>query len=246
MKDKVVLVTGAASGIGMACAQRFAEQGATLVLADRQDSSELAQALDAMAVEVDVSDETSVERLYSLIADHYGRLDVLAHLAGVVQRGLVTEISSDDWDTVVDINLKGTFLCCRGAIPLMRDSGGGAIVTTGSELAYVAAENISVYSATKAAVVHLTRCLANDHGVDRIRVNCVCPGPIKTPMLERGIEETLDPALTRRRTEATTILGRLGQPHEIANVICFLASDDASFMTGSVVLADGGVTSKAT
>ncbi len=245
MKDKVVLVTGAASGIGMACAQRFAEQGATLVLADRQDSSELAQALDAMAVEVDVSDETSVERLYSLIADHYGRLDVLAHLAGVVQRGLVTEISSDDWDTVVDINLKGTFLCCRGAIPLMRDSGGGAIVTTGSELAYVAAENISVYSATKAAVVHLTRCLANDHGVDRIRVNCVCPGPIKTPMLERGIEETLDPALTRRRTEATTILGRLGQPHEIANVICFLASDDASFMTGSVVLADGGVTSKA-
>ena len=245
MKDKVVLVTGAASGIGMACAQRFAEQGATLVLADRQDSSELAQALDAMAVEVDVSDETSVERLYSLIAGHYGRLDVLAHLAGVVRRGLVTEISSDDWDTVVDINLKGTFLCCRGAIPLMRDSGGGAIVTTGSELAYVAAENISVYSATKAAVVHLTRCLANDHGVDRIRVNCVCPGPIKTPMLERGIEETLDPALTRRRTEATTILGRLGQPHEIANVICFLASDDASFMTGSVVLADGGVTSKA-
>ena len=95
-------------------------------------------------------------------------------------------------------------------------------------------------------MVHLTRCLANDHGVDRIRVNCVCPGPIKTPMLERGIEETLDPALTRRRTEATTILGRLGQPHEIANVICFLASDDASFMTGSVVLADGGVTSKAT
>lgn len=245
MKDKVVLVTGAASGIGMACAQRFAKQGATLVLADRQDSSELAQELDAMAVEVDVSDETSVERLYSLIADHYGRLDVLAHLAGVVQRGLVTEISSDDWDTVVDINLKGTFLCCRGAIPLMRDSGGGAIVTTGSELAYVAAENISVYSATKAAVVHLTRCLANDHGADRIRVNCVCPGPIKTPMLERGIEETLDPALTRRRTEATTILGRLGQPHEIANVICFLASDDASFMTGSVVLADGGVTSKA-
>ena len=245
MKDKVVLVTGAASGIGMACAQRFAEQGATLVLADRQDSSELAQALDAIAVEVDVSDETSVERLYSLIADHYGRLDVLAHLAGVVQRGLVTEISSDDWDTVVDINLKGMFLCCRGAIPLMRDSVGGAIVTTGSELAYVAAENISVYSATKAAVVHLTRCLANDHGVDRIRVNCVCPGPIKTPMLERGIEETLDPALTRRRTEATTILGRLGQPHEIANVICFLASDDASFMTGSVVLADGGVTSKA-
>ena len=245
MKNKVVLVTGAASGIGMACAQRFAEQGATLVLADRQDSSELAQALDAIAVEVDVSDETSVERLYSLIADHYGRLDVLAHLAGVVQRGLVTEISSDDWDTVVDINLKGMFLCCRGAIPLMRDSVGGAIVTTGSELAYVAAENISVYSATKAAVVHLTRCLANDHGVDRIRVNCVCPGPIKTPMLERGIEETLDPALTRRRTEATTILGRLGQPHEIANVICFLASDDASFMTGSVVLADGGVTSKA-
>ena len=148
--------------------------------------------------------------------------------------------------TIVDINLKGTFLCCRGAIPLLRKSGGGAIVTTGSELAYVAEQNISVYSATKAAVVHFTRCLANDHGADGIRVNCVCPGPVQTPMLERGIKDSPDPALTRRRTEQTTILGRLGQPVEIANVVYFLASDEASFITGSAILADGGVTSKAT
>ena len=246
MKGKVVLVTGAASGIGAACARRFAEQGATVVLADRNNSNDLAHELDAMAIKVDVRDEASVTHLYSIINECHGRLDVLAHLAGVAQRGLITEFSVADWDTVVDINLKGTFLCCRGAIPLLRKSGGGAIITIGSELAYVAEQNISVYSATKAAVVHFTRCLANDHGSDGIRVNCVCPGPIQTPMLERGINDSPNPALTRRRTEQTTILGRLGQPREIANVVYFLASDEASFITGSTILADGGVTSKAT
>ncbi|MDG2077834.1 MAG: SDR family NAD(P)-dependent oxidoreductase [Arenicellales bacterium] len=246
MKGKVVLVTGAASGIGAACARRFAEEGATVVLADRDNSDVLARELDALAVTVDVRDEVSVARLYSIINERHSRLDVLAHLAGVAQRGLITAFSVADWDTVVDINLKGTFLCCRGAIPLLRKSGGGAIVTIGSELAYVAEKNISVYSATKAAVVHFTRCLANDHGADGIRVNCVCPGPVQTPMLERGIKDSPDPALTRRRTEQTTILGRLGQPVEIANVVYFLASDEASFITGSAILADGGVTSKAT
>ena len=246
MKGKVVLVTGAASGIGAACARRFAEQGSTVVLADRNDNDDLARDLDAMAVKVDVRDEVSVARLYSIVNQRHGRLDVLAHLAGVAQRGLITAFSVDDWDAVVDTNLKGTFLCCRGAIPLLRESGGGAIVTIGSELAYVAEQNISVYSATKAAIVHFTRCLANDHGSDGIRVNCVCPGPVQTPMLEQGIKDSPDPALTRRRTEDTTILGRLGQPGEIANVVYFLASDEASFITGSAILVDGGVTSKAT
>ena len=245
MKKKVILVTGAASGIGAACARRFAEQGSTLILADRTDTGDLARETEAMAVKVDVRDEASVARLYAIISERHGRLDVLAHLAGVVKRGQVTAFSGDDWDTIVDINLKGTFLCCRGAIPLLRKSGGGAIVTTGSELAYVAEQNMSVYSATKAAVVHFTRCLANDHGADGIRVNCVCPGPIQTPMLEQGIKDSPNPAQTRRRTEDTTILGRLGQPHEIANVVYFLASDEASFMTGSAILVDGGVTSKA-
>ena len=246
MKEKIILVTGAASGIGAACARRFVEQGSTLILADRNDTSELAHETDAMAVNVDVREEASVASLYAMISERYGRLDVLAHLAGVAQRGLITAFSGNDWDMIVDTNLKGTFLCCRGAIPLLRKSGGGAIVTTGSELAYVAERNISVYSATKAAVVHFTRCLANDHGADGIRVNCVCPGPIQTPMLEQGIKDSPNPTQTRRRTEDTTILGRLGQPHEIANVVYFLASDEASFMTGSAVLVDGGVTSRAT
>ena len=128
----------------------------------------------------------------------------------------------------------------------MSCGGRGAIVTIGSELAYVAKQNISVYSATKAAIVNFTRCLANDHGSDGIRVNYVCPGAVQTPMLKPGIKDSPDPAPTRRRTEDTTILGRLGQPGEIANVVYFLASDEASFITGSAILVDGGVTSKAT
>ena len=119
MKGKVVLVTGAASGIGAACARRFAEEGATVVLADRDNSDVLARELDALAITVDVRDEVSVARLFSIINERHNRLDVLAHLAGVAQRGLITAFSVADWDTLVDINLKGTFLCCRGAIPLL-------------------------------------------------------------------------------------------------------------------------------
>lgn len=249
MEGKVVIVTGAASGIGKACAERFVTEGASVVLADRADSRATAKRIksqggEAMSVEVDVSDEGSVADLFTAVQTRFGRLDAMAHLAGISRRGLAHDFPVDDWDAVIDTNLKGTFLCCRAAIPVMRDSGGGAIVNTGSELAYVAAANISVYSASKAGVVHLTRCLARDHGADGIRVNCVCPGPIQTPMLESSLAQAADPAAAKHRAEATTILGRFGKPEEIANVVHFLASDEASYMTGSIVLVDGGVTSK--
>ena len=249
MKGKVVIVTGAASGIGKACVERFVAEGASVVLADRDDTSALAQRIESaggetLAVQVDVSKEQSVSQLFAATKARFGGLDVLAHAAGVAKRGLATEMSVADWDDVVDINFKGTFLCCRAAIVLMRESGGGVIINTGSELAYVAAPNISVYSASKAGVVHLTRCLARDHGVDGIRVNCVCPGPIQTPLLERSFSLAADPAAARSGAEASTIMGRFGRPEEIANMVHFLASDEASYMTGSIVLVDGGVTSK--
>lgn len=249
MKGKVVVVTGAASGIGKACAERFVAEGAAVVLADRADLSATAERIEsqggaALAVEVDVSEEGSVNALFAATKTRFGRLDVLAHLAGISRRGLAPNFPVEDWDAVIDTNLKGTFLCCRAAIPVMRDSGGGVIVNTGSELAYVAAPNISVYSASKAGVVHLTRCLARDHGAHGIRVNCVCPGPIQTPMLESSFARAADPEAAKRGAEASTILGRFGRPEEIANVVHFLASHEASYMTGSVVLVDGGVTSK--
>lgn len=249
MKDKVVIVTGAASGIGQACAARFAADGAALVLADRDNVGEAAAAIEAsggqaLAVGVDVSDADSVANLFAATADRFGRLDVLAHLAGVAGRGLMPDMSVQDWNSIVDVNLTGTFLVCGAAVRLMRQSGGGAIVTTGSELGMVAAPNTGAYSASKAGVVHLTRCFARDHGVDGIRVNCVCPGPIETPMMERAMALSPDLAHARQRVEASTILGRLGQPEEVANVVRFLASDEASFMTGATLLVDGGVTFK--
>ena len=249
MKGKVVFVTGAASGIGKACVERFVAQGAAVVLADREDTSAMAESIEskggqALAVRVDVSDEQSVAALFTATETRFSRLDVLAHAAGISRRGMAPDVSLDDWNAVVDINFKGTFLCCRGAVALMRNCGGGAIVTIGSELAYVAASNISVYSASKAGVVHLTRCLARDHGVDDIRINCVCPGPIETPMLKSSFAQSRDPDSARRGAQASTIMGRFGRPEEIANVVHFLASHEASFMTGSIVLVDGGVTSK--
>jgi len=250
MTGKVVVVTGAASGIGRACADRFVLQGASVVLADQSDTGELAESIrsqggQALSVRVDVSDELSVSQLFVETDQTFGHVDIVVNAAGLHHRGLSYDVPLSEWDKVIDTNLKGTFLCCRSAIQRMRLNGAGVIINVGSELAYVAAPHVSVYSASKAGVVHLTRCLARDHGVDGIRVNCVCPGPTDTPLLQRSFSQSDDPAGTRRGVQESTIMGRFGRPEEIANVVHFLASDEASYMTGSIVLADGGVTSKA-
>ena len=224
--------------------------GASVVLADREDITPVLSLMgrdrsNLLGCSVDVGDEQSVAALFASVMDRFGRLDVLAHFAGIARRKLIPEMSLEEWDEIMDVNFKGTFLCCRAAIPLMRTSGGGAIVTTGSELAFVGAPNIGAYSASKAGVVHLTRCLARDHAADGIRVNCVCPGPIDTPMLQRSFSLAPDPESARRTAEASTMLGRLGRPEELASMVCYLASDEVSFITGAVMIVDGGVTAKA-
>ena len=250
MKNKVVVVTGAASGIGKACVARFVREGASVVLADREDVTAAAADIEAnggsaLGISTDVSDEQSVTAMFHAALERFERIDVLAHFAGISRRKLVPDMSVEEWDEIMDVNFKGTFICCKAAITRMRASGGGSIITTGSELAFVGAPNIAVYSASKAGVVHLTRCLARDHGGDGIRVNCVCPGPIQTPMLENSVAGATDPAAALRAAEASTILGRLGQPEEIANMVHFLASEEASYITGAAMIVDGGVTAKA-
>ena len=193
-----------------------------------------------------MTDPTAVDGALGRVVEEHGALDVVVCTPGVNVRKPIVDYTDEDFDRVVDVNLKGSFHVLRAAGRLMAPRRRGSIILFSSIRAQVVEPGQSVYASTKAGIVQFTKSCVPLHESHGVRVNCVCPGPVQTPMLERGIKDSPDPALTRRRTEQTTILGRLGQPGEIANVVYFLASDEASFITGSAILADGGVTSKAT
>ena len=250
-RGSVAIVTGGASGIGLATARRLAREGARVAIVDRADAEAAARAIaavdgEAWAVRADVADEAQVRAMVDAVLSRATRVDALVNAAGIGSPRPVTidEATAAEWQELCAVNLTGTFLCCRAVIPAMRRGGGGAIVNVASELGLVGAPRSAMYGATKGAVVQLTRALAVDHAADRIRVNCVCPGPVDTPLLRRGIERAADPDAKLRREIDSTLLGRLGRPEEIASVIHFLASDEASFVTGSIVVADGGVTAR--
>jgi NAD(P)-dependent dehydrogenase (short-subunit alcohol dehydrogenase family) len=247
LKDKVAVITGAASGIGLATARRFGLEGAIVVAADVQDASQLCHELvetgvSARFVQADVSEADEVDRLFEEVVKSFGRLDVLVNNAGIGLPKRITDTTEADWDRLMDVNLKGVFLCARAAIPAMKSQAGGAIVNVASELGLVGGSEIAAYCASKGGVVQLTRAMAVDHCQDGIRVNCVCPGPIATPLLESIIDGSSKPDQERGRIAQKTLLKRMGKPEEIANVILFLASDESSYMTGSIVLVDGGST----
>jgi NAD(P)-dependent dehydrogenase (short-subunit alcohol dehydrogenase family) len=243
---KVVAITGAASGIGRACALGAASEGARIALIDRAETQSVAAEIAAAGgvahpIGCDVTDTEAVNQAFSRIQQETERLDVLINCAGTMGNWPkpVSGTTDADWDLVIDTNLKGMFACCRAALPMLRKSK-GAIVNIASELGLVGTTGLVIYGAAKAGVIQLSRGLAVEEGPNRIRVNCVCPGPVDTPFLiSPGTE---DVERERRDAAAGTILGRLGTAQEIADVVLFVASSKASFMTGSVVVADGGVT----
>ena len=249
LKDKVAIITGGKSGIGYSTALLFAAEGAKVVVADVKDAVEEVRAIteqgaEALFVQTDVSSESQVNNLVETTLAAYGRLDVLVNNAGVELAKTVADTSEAEWDRLMDINLKGVFLCCKAAIPVMQRQGGGIIVNVASELGLVGGSEIAAYCASKGGVVQLTKAMAVDHALDHIRVNSVCPGPVATPLLEAIIKASSDPEAERRHIVEGTLLRRPGGPDEIANVILFLASDEASYMTGSVVVVDGGWTAR--
>ncbi|HEX4467349.1 MAG TPA: SDR family NAD(P)-dependent oxidoreductase [Solirubrobacteraceae bacterium] len=239
---KVALVTGAASGIGRATANLFADAGYAVVGADRDAdglSATLAGMDHAAGVVGDVSVWADAERMANTVEKEFGRLDSVASIAGIEIDRPVDQLALDEWDAVLDTNLKGTFLVCRAALPVLRSSGGGAIVTTGSVLGRVAMPGVTAYGAAKAGIEGLTRAMAIDFAREGIRVNCVVPGLTDTPLVWSGVAaEELEE--TRALAASEVPMGRMAAPEEVGRVIVFLCSDAASFVTGASVAVDGG------
>lgn len=232
LEQTVAVVTGAASGIGAACAERLSAEGAIVSTID------VAAGVDHV---LDVRDEAAVRAAFDAVVTEHGRLDSVVHAAGVAGGGPVHLLEAEEWDRVIDVNLKGTFLVDKYSSMHMLAQGSGSIVNLASIEGMEGTEGGSAYNASKGGVVMLTKSMAIDYGRRGIRVNCICPGGIDTPLL-RSITDSDGLDLYRERLREEHLLGRFGRPEEIAAAAAFLASEDASFVTGHTLVVDGGFT----
>ncbi len=251
-ENKVIVITGAGKGLGRVAALAFAREGGAVVIGevDMDGASETVEHIvqaggRATALRCDVRIAAEVQKLMAMAVESYGGIDVLYNNAGVVRYGTVEELSEEDWDFQIDINLKGSFLTCKYAIPEMRKRGGGSIVNTASVQAFASQKTVAAYSASKGGVVSFTTTVALDHAHENIRCNCIAPGSIRTPMLEdaAGIFGGDDPERAIKEWGRLHPLGRVGRPEEVANLVLFLAGDDSSFCTGGCYRVDGGLLS---
>ena len=255
LHQKVALVTGAGSGIGREIALLFASQGAHVVVADRDRA-----AADAVVAEitgaggkattqvVDVAIETQVATAFAEVVQYAGRLDILVNNAGISHVGNILETSADDWDRVMSVNARGVFLCAREGLRhmLAQQPSGGSIINIASVAGMIAVDRRFPYSASKGAVISITRSIAIDFATSGVRVNAICPGTVHTPFVEgylaRNFPDTAD--AVREQLHARQPIGRMGRPDEIASAALYLAADEAAFVTGACLVIDGGWTAK--
>jgi NAD(P)-dependent dehydrogenase (short-subunit alcohol dehydrogenase family) len=251
LQSKVTIVTGGAMGIGKGIAGEFVKEGATVVIADvdeqagRQAAAELQQAGGhASAARCDVSEEPQVKRLIEAVVAEHGRLDVVVNNAAIGVYQSVTEATTEDFDRCLAVNLRGPFLGIKHAVAPMRASGGGSIINIASVHSVQNVGGTAPYAASKGGVAALTRAAAIDLAADNIRVNAICPGWIHTPLIQGIFDSAPDPDAMRRDVERRQLLKRLGTPEEVGRAAVFLASDDSSYVTGSLLFVDNGMTAQ--
>ena len=242
-----MVVSGGASGLGLAAAEKFAGNGFDIVIIDIHEengksAAQKIQNMDRNAIfcKCDISNKEQVKSAGIATRDKFGRADVLINNAGLEVRGSVLQCTEDDWSRLYDINLKGIYYMSNAFVPMMVQSGKGAVVNTGSILGYRTVPERAAYSSSKGAIDTLTKSMAFDLAAQNIKVNCVVPGAIDTPLLRGSINDSPDPADTESFLASKSVFNRLGTAKEVANVMYFLASDEASFVTGATYFVDGG------
>lgn len=244
LKGKTAIVTGAGSGIGRACALAFAREGARVALVGRRRKrlEEVAQKIgdSAFLLEADVAKKTEIDRVVAETVARFDGLNILLNNAGVLHIGTAEQISEEQWDATFNLNVRGLWLLSRAVLPHMRKAGGGSIVNMASVLGINGARNRAAYAASKGAVVLLTKCMAIDHGGDNIRVNAVCPSFVETELTAKVISQAPDPSKVRQERIGVHPIGRLGKPEDVAGIVVYLASDESSWVTGTVFPVDGG------
>jgi len=252
LRNKVAIITGAASGIGRSCAILFAREGAHIVAADKnfEGINDVAQIIkkevkgEVIAVEVDVSQKRAVKSMVEKTIKCYGKIDILLNIAGIQILKELTDMDEENWQNVINTNLKGTYLCSKYVIPHMIKGGGGAIVNMASTLGYQGLKGFSTYSASKGGIIALTSCTAIEYADKGIRINCICPGPVRTPLMRTVSEDPEELEKKISEAEKKIPLRRIGEPEDVAKAALYLASDDSSFVTGIKLIIDGGITAQ--